>query len=70
MQISKIQPGDFVEGTISVAPNARNVRDLDIVIDYKVQCEFGGGERREYKMSVHPRVFSLSFFGLILSGRA
>ncbi|KAL8293752.1 hypothetical protein RQP46_000453 [Phenoliferia psychrophenolica] len=45
-----LKENDSVEGTISVAPNAKNPRDLDIVLDYKVDGAHGGGEKREYRM--------------------
>ncbi|CCA78036.1 probable HMT1-hnRNP arginine N-methyltransferase [Serendipita indica DSM 11827] len=53
--------GDLVEGVLSCAPNERNNRDLDIVIEYELNGEATGGthgreakDRIEYKMSVHP----------------
>jgi len=47
-----VDEGDEIKGTISVAPNARNNRDLDIVIDYAVDNALGhSGEIREYKMA-------------------
>merc|ERR1711939_397880 len=44
---------DTIEGTISVAPNKRNNRDLDIVIDYAASGEAaqGAAEKREYRMA-------------------
>lgn len=47
-----LKANDSVVGTISIAPNGRNPRDLDIVLDYKVDGAHGGGEKREYRMSV------------------
>ena len=46
------QPGESVQGTIDVRPNAKNNRDLDIIIEYKVEGELSDGktERIEYKM--------------------
>lgn len=46
-----VKEDDNVEGTISIAPNAKNPRDLDIVLDYKVDGAHGGGEKREYRMA-------------------
>jgi type I protein arginine methyltransferase len=58
--------GDFIEGTVSCAPNARNNRDLDIVIEYKLDASATDGgqgrqseDRIEYKMYV---IFLLSLF--------
>ena len=58
--------GDYIEGTLSCVPNARNNRDLDIVIDYQLDASgTDGGEGRrskdriEYKMCVFG---SLSLF--------
>lgn len=45
-----LNANDNIEGTISVAPNGKNPRDLDIVIDYKADGENNHGERREYRM--------------------
>jgi len=44
---------DVIEGTISVAPNKRNNRDLDIVIDYAATGEAaqGAAEKRDYRMA-------------------
>lgn len=53
-----VKANDSVSGTISIAPNAKNPRDLDIVVDYKVDGQVAGvdggrsGERREYRMCV------------------
>ena len=42
-----------LKATLAWQPNARNNRDLDIVIDYAVDNALGhSGERREYKMYV------------------
>lgn len=51
-----VKTGDEIEGKLSVAPNARNNRDLDIVIEYSVSgtgasALDGVKERREYKMA-------------------
>lgn len=48
----QIQEDDEITGQISVKPNERNPRDLDIVIDYKATGEAAGGvaEVREYRM--------------------
>lgn len=45
-----VQQGEAIEGKISVAPNQRNPRDLDIVIDYEAKGEQPAKERREYRM--------------------
>ncbi|GAA94110.1 uncharacterized protein L969DRAFT_16328 [Mixia osmundae IAM 14324] len=46
-----VDEDDVIKGSIDVKPNARNPRDLDIVIDYKAHGTWGGkGERREYRM--------------------
>ncbi|GAA5943583.1 protein-arginine omega-N methyltransferase HMT1 [Sporobolomyces koalae] len=45
-----VNANDNIEGTISVAPNGKNPRDLDIVIDYKADGD-NQGERREYRMA-------------------
>lgn len=49
-----LQTNDSIEGIITVSPNARNPRDLDIVIDYKVDGQHPHQERREYRMCVPP----------------
>ncbi|GAA5917764.1 hypothetical protein JCM8208_004848 [Rhodotorula glutinis] len=46
-----LQQGESIEGTMSVAPNARNPRDLDIVVDFKSEGEHPTSERREYRMA-------------------
>jgi protein arginine N-methyltransferase 1 len=46
-----VEQGDKLTGELTCAPNAKNPRDLDIVIDYKVASKTGGGERREYRMA-------------------
>lgn len=48
-----LQTNDSIEGVITVSPNARNPRDLDIVIDYKVDGQHPHQERREYRMCGH-----------------
>lgn len=60
-----VKANDSVSGTISIAPNAKNPRDLDIVVDYKVDGEHPTGERREYRMCVP---FLLPFVSLSHSG--
>lgn len=45
-----VKKDESVHGTISIAPNGKNPRDLDIVVDYKVDGVQGGGDRREYRM--------------------
>lgn len=47
-----VDENDKINGQISVAPNARNPRDLDIVIDYQVEGAIPASERREYRMCV------------------
>lgn len=60
-----VKANDSVSGTISIAPNAKNPRDLDIVVDYKVDGEHPTGERREYRMSVLlPSLLLFSFSSL------
>lgn len=46
-----VKTNDSVTGTISIAPNASNPRDLDIVLDYKVDGDHPSGDRREYRMA-------------------
>lgn len=50
--LSVQQEGDEITGQISVKPNERNPRDLDIVIDYRATGEAaqGAAEVREYRM--------------------
>jgi hypothetical protein len=62
-----LQTNDTIEGVITVAPNARNPRDLDIVIDYKVDGQHPHQERREYRMCVS---LSSSPFGAFARGAA
>jgi protein arginine N-methyltransferase 1 len=45
-----LQQGESIEGQITVAPNQRNPRDLDIVIDYEAKGQHAVKERREYRM--------------------
>lgn len=52
-----LQENESIEGQISVAPNQRNPRDLDIVIDYEAKGEQPVKERREYRMCVHAMCF-------------
>ncbi len=44
------QEGEKITGTLSCAPNARNNRDLDIVIDYEVQGKERSRDTVTYKM--------------------
>ncbi|KAI8089193.1 S-adenosyl-L-methionine-dependent methyltransferase [Halteromyces radiatus] len=47
-----INKGESIEGTIDCAPNSRNPRDLDIIIDYKFKGEHGSVEEHcDFKMS-------------------
>jgi len=48
-----VDAGDAIRGDISVAPNAKNNRDLDIVISYEVvgQASDNKKERIEYRMA-------------------
>merc|ERR1711939_131454 len=46
-----LQEGESIEGTMSVAPNARNPRDLDIVVEYSSEGANPTSERREYRMA-------------------
>ncbi|KAI5478855.1 protein arginine N-methyltransferase 1 [Pseudohyphozyma bogoriensis] len=46
-----LKANDTVEGKISVAPNGKNPRDLDIVLDYKVDGAHPSAEKREYRMA-------------------
>ncbi|KAG0654569.1 Protein arginine N-methyltransferase 1 [Rhodotorula mucilaginosa] len=46
-----LQQGESIEGQITVAPNQRNPRDLDIVIDYEAKGQHAVKERREYRMA-------------------
>ena len=53
-----INSGDQVRGSLSCAPNARNPRDLDIRIKYRINQD-GDQTAVQYKMCV-PFVSSLS----------
>lgn len=44
--------GDVIEGELSCAPNARNPRDLDISLAYKVQGKNTAEAKMDYKMYV------------------
>lgn len=44
--------GETIEGTLTCAPNARNNRDLDITIAYKLNGTHGTEGQMEYKMYV------------------
>jgi len=46
-----LSEGENIKGTLTCAPNARNQRDLDIVIEYEVEGEVKDQDRIEYKMS-------------------
>lgn len=48
--MATVKANDTIEGKISVAPNGKNPRDLDIVLDYKVDGAHPAAERREYRM--------------------
>jgi protein arginine N-methyltransferase 1 len=45
-----VSEGEKITGTLSCAPNARNNRDLDIVIDYEVQGKERARDTVHYKM--------------------
>lgn len=45
-----LSAGEKVKGTLSCAPNERNNRDLDIVIDYEVDGELPSKDTVHYKM--------------------
>ncbi|SGY16263.1 BQ5605_C012g06823 [Microbotryum silenes-dioicae] len=49
-QTLTVREDDAVKGTISIAPNAKNPRDLDIVVDYKLDNAHPASETREYRM--------------------
>lgn len=49
--MATVKANDTISGKISVAPNAKNPRDLDIVLDYKVDGAHPASERREYRMA-------------------
>lgn len=61
--------GDYIEGTVSCAPNARNNRDLDIVIDYALDASAtDGGEDRKAKDRIEYKMYVIfSFFSFVLS---
>ncbi|KAL7422446.1 Nuclear SAM-dependent mono-and asymmetric methyltransferase [Cryptotrichosporon argae] len=46
-----VSEGDTIRGTLSCAPNARNNRDLDIVVDYEVSGADAQKGQMVYKMS-------------------
>jgi len=46
-----ISEGEIITGRLTCAPNARNNRDLDIVIEYEVEGAQYASDRIEYKMS-------------------
>ncbi len=45
-----VQEGESIRGELSCAPNARNNRDLDIVVDYEVVGEQATKGQMVYKM--------------------
>ena len=45
-----VSQGDVIEGRLTCAPNSRNPRDLDIVMQYKVEGPNPMEARMEYKM--------------------
>ena len=47
------QENDVIRGELSCAPNARNNRDLDIVVDYEVVGEEATKGQMVYKMYVY-----------------
>lgn len=47
-----VSAGDQITGEISCAPNARNNRDLDIVLSYKVSSDPNAASTIQYKMCV------------------
>lgn len=47
-----VNQGEVVEGTISVRPNQKNHRDLDIDIGYQLDGELPGKGQLSYKMCV------------------
>jgi protein arginine N-methyltransferase 1 len=44
------QEGESIRGQLSCAPNARNNRDLDIVVDYEVTGDQATSGQMVYKM--------------------
>ncbi|KII92620.1 hypothetical protein PLICRDRAFT_37398 [Plicaturopsis crispa FD-325 SS-3] len=50
-QTLTVSQGQSINGTLSCAPNARNNRDLDIVITYKPEGDDGADTTVQYKMS-------------------
>ncbi|KAM0752473.1 S-adenosyl-L-methionine-dependent methyltransferase [Meredithblackwellia eburnea MCA 4105] len=46
-----LKANDTIDGNISIKPNASNPRDLDIVLDYKVDGAHPAAEKREYRMA-------------------
>ena len=54
-----VQAGDQISGELTCAPNARNPRDLDIVISYKAPTDVQP-TTIQYKMCVIP--FRLSYY--------
>ena len=47
-----VSQGDVIEGTLSCMPNARNNRDLDISITYKLEGANPAEGSMDYKMYV------------------
>lgn len=50
--MATLKANDSLNGTIAISPNAKNPRDLDIVLEYTVDGAHPGGEKREYRMYV------------------
>lgn len=48
--MATVKEKDNIEGVISCKPNEKNPRDLDIVIDFKVDGAHPMSEKREYRM--------------------
>jgi len=48
-----VSTGDKIVGSLTCAPNARNNRDLDISITYKVEGD-ETESKMDYKMCVNP----------------
>ena len=46
-----INEGETITGHIKCSPNARNNRDLDIVLDYELKGAMPGKDSIAYKMS-------------------
>lgn len=48
--MATLKANDNIEGVISCRPNEKNPRDLDIVLDFKVDGAHPMAEKREYRM--------------------